>query len=101
MRRAARTDRNHAEIRDRLRQIPGVSVYDTSGVGHGFPDLVVGARGITRLLEIKDGAKAPSARALTPDQRRFIAAWHGSQVHVVETLAQALICLGLPAQEDR
>ena len=67
MRRAARTDANHATIRDALRSV-GCSVADTSAVGQGFPDLVIGFRGATMLIEVKDGSKAPSRRKLTPEQ---------------------------------
>ena len=76
MRRAAKTDANHAEIVAALRKI-GASVHDTSAVGRGFPDLVVGLRGRNWLIECKDGAKAPSARKLTPDQIEFKATWRG------------------------
>jgi hypothetical protein len=90
MRRAAKVDRNHAEIRDALRSFPGVTVRDCSHVGGGFPDLVVGFRGITMLLEIKDGAKVPSARRLTSHQRTFAEQWTGSPIWVVESVAQAI-----------
>lgn len=81
MRRAARTDANHREIVDALRKV-GASVADTSGVGGGFPDLVVGVRGITFLLEVKDGSKPPSARKLTEDQAEFARMWRGHWVCV-------------------
>ena len=76
MRRAAKTDANQAEIVAALRNI-GASVHDTSAVGRGFPDLVVGMRGRNYLIECKDGAKVPSARKLTPDQIEFKATWRG------------------------
>ena len=81
MRRAARTDRNHAEVVKALRAV-GASVADTSRVGGGFPDLVVGMRGQSFLLEVKDGRKPPSARKLTPEQERFAAEWGGHWVCV-------------------
>lgn len=88
MRRAARTDANHAEIVRVLTKI-GVSVADTSRVGSGFPDLVVGFRGKNLLLEVKDGRKSPSRRKLTAGQQEFAAAWRG-QVRTVESVAEAL-----------
>lgn len=95
MRHAARTDANHAAIRDGLRA-SGCTVADTSGAGAGFPDLAVGLRSRNYLLEIKDGAKPPSTRKLTPDQVKFHSAWRG-QVHVVTTLGEALqVVTGLP-----
>ena len=89
-RRAARTDANHARIRTGLRTVPGVTVRDCSHVGGGFPDLLVGYRKRTILMEVKDGAKAASARKLTPAQVAFHAGWTGSPIWVVETLDQAL-----------
>lgn len=97
MRRAARTDGNHAEIRDGLRGA-GVLVHDTSNQGGGFPDLVCRGVGAKRdrivLLELKDGELAPSRRALTVDEERFHGNWRGCEVHVVETLAEALAAVG-------
>lgn len=87
-RRAARTDENHARIRDGLRAF-GATVADTSRAGAGFPDLVVGYHGANFLLEVKDGSKPPSRRVLTDDQREFHVRWRG-QVHVVCELDQAI-----------
>lgn len=96
MRRAARTDANHAEIRDALRKA-GVRVEDCSHVGNGFADLVGFFHGHTTLLECKDGNKPPSARKLTPDQERFheSARQGGVKIHVVENVEQALAVFGM------
>lgn len=83
MRRAARTDANQAQIMRALRAI-GCKVKDTSRLGDGFPDLVVGYRGRLTLMEVKDGSKPPSERKLTPDQEKFHAEWAGLPVYVVE-----------------
>lgn len=88
-RRAARTDANHAEVVRALRQA-GCSVFDTSSVGGGFPDLVVGCGGKTMLMEIKDGAKPPSARRLTPAQLELHAAWRGGPIAVVMDVESAI-----------
>lgn len=72
-----------------LRKI-GCRVAITSAAGGGFPDLVVGRGGVIRLLEVKDGDKAPSRRALTPEQVVFHEEWKGQPVHVVESVEQAL-----------
>jgi hypothetical protein len=90
MRRAAKVDANHAAIRDAMRQFPGVTVRDTSHVGDGFPDLIVGFRNRTLLVEIKDGAKVKSARKLTDHQRRFHEQWTGSPIWIVESVSQAM-----------
>lgn len=91
MRRAAKVDDNQAEIVAALRKI-GASVQPLHAVGQGCPDLLVGWRGITSLLEVKDGKKPPSARKLTPDQEKWHAAWMG-QVTVVETVEQAILAV--------
>lgn len=89
MRRAARTDANQIAIIKALRAI-GASVADTSGVGGGFPDLVVGHRGCLWLMECKDGKKPPSARKLTPAQEKFVDAWKDCAVVVVKSEAEAI-----------
>lgn len=88
MRRAAKVDDNQAEIVAALRKI-GASVQPLHAVGQGCPDLLVGWRGMTSLLEVKDGKKPPSARKLTEDQEKWHANWRG-QVAVVETIEQAI-----------
>lgn len=88
MRRAAKVDDNQAEIVAALRKI-GASVQPLHAVGQGCPDLLVGWRGMTSLLEVKDGKKPPSARKLTEDQEKWHANWRG-QVAVVETVEQAI-----------
>ena len=93
MRRAARTDDNQAEIVRGLRAI-GATVQSLAAVGAGVPDLLVGWQGANVLLELKDAAKAPSKRKLTPDQVAWHQAWRG-QVATVETLKDALAALGI------
>jgi hypothetical protein len=100
VRRAAKVDANQAEIVKALRDA-GCGVLDLSGVGDGCPDLLVHpptfpACRIGVLLEVKDGAKPPSARKLTPAQLKFHAAWKG-YVFVVENIEQALQAVGLAA----
>lgn len=93
MRRAARTDANHAEIVAALRAV-GATVRSLAAVGSGVPDLLVGFRGTNVLLEVKDGRKPPSARKLTPDEERFLATWRGRAV-VVESVSEALAAIGV------
>lgn len=91
MRRAAKVDRNQAEIVKALRQA-GYSVHDTSRLGGGFPDLVVGLHSVNVLLEVKDGDAVPSKRKLTKDESEFFDTWKGA-VFIVEDVAGALnIC---------
>lgn len=57
-----------------------------ASVGDGVPDLLVGFRGQTLLVEVKDGALPPSGRALTQDQWEWHAAWRGSPVWVISSV---------------
>lgn len=85
MRRAARIDANQPGIVKALRKIPGMSV-----VIIGRPvDLAVGYGGKSYLFEIKDPAKPPSKRCLTPDQVEFFLTWSG-HVEKVETVDEIL-----------
>jgi hypothetical protein len=45
-------------------------------------------------LEIKDGTKPPSKRALTPEQRAFFAGWKGQAI-VVNSIREALEAVGV------
>jgi hypothetical protein len=90
-RRAAKVDANQPEIVDALRRA-GASVRHTHMIGAGFPDIAVGYRSQTVLVEIKDGSKPPSARKLTADEARFFEEWRGAAA-VVETVDDALALL--------
>jgi Holliday junction resolvase len=89
MRRTHRRDKTHAAIVTELRQM-GYSVADTSTVGNDFPDLVIGRRGVTALVEAKSRSREshvgrvtdPAVALLTDGQRRFRDAWRGSRVLV-------------------
>lgn len=93
MRRAARVDDNQAEIVAALRRA-GCSVCSLAGVGKGCPDLVVGLRGVTYLLEVKDGSKCPSKRRLTAGEQQWHENWRG-HVAVVSSVDEALDAVGL------
>ena len=84
---AARTDDNQKEIVEFLIKA-GCSVIDTSGAHDGFPDLVVGKSGITVLVEIKDGGKAPSRRKLT-DKQEIVHNTFDGAITVIESVEQA------------
>ena len=93
MRRAAKIDDNQPAIVAALRKA-GCSVRSMAAMGEGFPDLCVGLRGKSYLLEIKDGDKSPSRRGLTPEQRTFFATWQG-HAQVVNDVSQAFEAVGL------
>lgn len=86
-------DGNHDHIKHSLKKI-GCSVADTADMGDGFPDLVVGCRGINYLFEVKDPAASNQRRKLTPDQRVFFEGWRG-QVHKIETVTDAMDVMGI------
>ena len=88
MRRTHKVDSNQPEIVADLRKI-GASVHSTAMVGNGLPDIVVGMFGKNWLFEIKDPAKPPSARKLTPKEKDFHALWQGD-VSVIHTTEDAL-----------
>ena len=90
MRRAARVDRNQAEIVAALRQI-GATVQPLHSVGEGCPDLLVGYRGQNWLIEVKDWQAAKADRELNERQRDWHGGWKG-QVAKIET-ADAAIAL--------
>ena len=89
----ARLDANQAEVVEALRAMPdGCFVQSLAMVGVGTPDLLVMYRGRIVLMEVKDGAKSPSERKLTPAEAK----WHrmsaavGVTVAVVESGEQAV-----------
>lgn len=88
---AAKVDANQAEL-VRVLRAAGASVQLLHAVGKGCPDLLVGIRGVNVLAEVKDGAKVPSARVLTPDQVLWHRRWRG-QVAIIESPADALALL--------
>lgn len=90
--RAHKIDRNQPEIIRALRAV-GAIVQPLSAVGCGVPDLLVGYRGRNHLLEVKDGARPPSERTLTPDQVEWHGRWRG-EVRVVYDALDALLAIG-------
>ena len=103
-----RVDQNHAEIVRALRQVPGVTVHSLHEMGNGCPDLLVGYRSITTMIEVKT-AKG-KLNAMQEDWHRR---WTGSPVVIIrneqdiETLittlnatVQALAQASVTMQED-
>ena len=89
---AAKVDRNQSEIVDALRKA-GCTVAHTHAAGAGFPDIAAGYRGVTYLIEIKDGLLPPSARTLTKPQVEWHEAWKG-HVCIVTSVEEALLAVG-------
>jgi hypothetical protein len=87
MRMVARRDANERRLIDALRAC-GAYVKQINDAG-AF-DLLVYYRGHTLLLEVKDGDKPPSARALSPAEAKFHAEWPGQNLHIVTSEQEAL-----------
>ncbi len=85
---AKRIDQNQTEIIETLRLL-GCSVANTSRMGMGFPDIVIGLNGKNYLIEIKNGSKPPSAQALTSPEKRFHQFWRG-QITVIKSTKEAI-----------
>lgn len=84
-RQAAKRDGNERAIVVGLRRA-GASVQQLSA--KGCPDLLVGFRQRTHLLEVKEPGKK-----LTPDQTEWHGYWQGAEVHVVHDLREAISVL--------
>ena len=93
VRRAAKTDANQDQIVSAFRAA-GAYVQSLAAVGKGVPDLLVGYKGQTYLVEVKDGNKPPSQRKLTEDQIKWHNDWTGGSLSVIESPEQALKLIG-------
>lgn len=82
---AKRVDSNQKEIVKAFKDL-GCSVFDTSRVGQGFPDLLVGRNKKTVLVEIKSSEKA----VFTTAQELFMTNWRGSTVVRINDIEGAI-----------
>lgn len=85
---ARRVDDNQGEIVLALRAA-GATVRVVSQ-GDGLPDLLVGYRNHTILMEVKDGKKPPSRQSLTPAEEKFHNEWTGGTCVIVNSVESAL-----------
>ena len=88
--RGKKTDANQSAIVAVLREV-GATVVDLSAVGRGVPDLLVGFRGVSYLLEVKN---VKGKNRTTPDQDVFYAWWRGAPAIIVRTADEALSAIG-------
>ena len=58
--------------------------------GDGLPDILCAYKGVTALLEVKDGDKPPSQRKLTPAEEKFFQEWTGGILVIVNSVQEAL-----------
>ena len=95
MRRAARRDANEKEVIAALRE---AGAFVKAVNDEGLFDLIVGyigpsGREHALFLEVKDGAKPPSARALTPAEAKFHEEWPLSNLFIVISAEHAVALL--------
>lgn len=83
------TDLNQRAIVKALKQVHAAVGVITQGTT-GIPDLVVGWRGRTVLMEVKRSAKAP----MTAGQVEFHRRWKGAPIVRVVTVDEALQAIG-------
>jgi len=88
MRRAARVDRNHAEIVDALRKC-GARVLDLSRVGRGCPDLLVHVGRLLVLVEVK----TPQGTWTEAQERFREAGWPVITITDVQRVPQVIATL--------
>ena len=87
MRRAARRDAGEQDIIQAMR---ACGAYVKAVNAEGTFDLLCHYNGRTLLLEVKDGTKPPSARRLTDAEQRFHDEWPGDNLHIVNSVQEAL-----------
>lgn len=80
-------DKNEPEIVEALEAV-GASVTRISH--QGVPDLLVGYRGVTKLIEVKNG-KAK----LNPNQVVWWQNWRGGLLHTARSIEDALNIIGI------
>jgi len=88
-RRAARTDNNHAEIRDAIRAT-GRYCHDCSAYGNGFPDLLC----FNDYMQVVLFEVKPIGGRLTEAELKFHASYPGP-LFIVRTAEMALEYLGM------
>ena len=91
LRTASRVDANQPAIVERLRAI-GAYVLHVHQLKNCF-DLLVGYRGRTFIIEVKDPSQPANKRKLTPGEAKFRDEWKGSPYYVVHTFDEALAIL--------
>lgn len=92
--RAKRVDGNQRQIISAL-EAAGASVVDASRMGQGFPDLVIGYRNVTLLMECKDPKTAYGKKGANQNQKAFMETWKGGPVAIVDGPEAALRALGV------
>ncbi len=84
--RGAAKDGNQKGIEQALKKLEGVSYFDTSALGRGFPDLTVGYNGVNYYFEIKKKCVNP-LKELTKSEEKFMME-HQGHYAVVTTIEE-------------
>ncbi len=95
MRHTHRTDANQKEIVSKLREL-GAKVVLLHNVGNSCPDLLVGYRGRTWLMEAKGESmrkRFSKTGGLSPGQVDWHDAWPGGELVTVNSPAQEVYAL--------
>jgi hypothetical protein len=95
MRRAARRDHGEGDIIKAMRE---AGAYVKVINDEGLFDLLVSYKGPSGrhhclMLEVKDGAKPPSARRLTDAEQKFHDEWPGDNLYIVNSVEEAIALL--------
>lgn len=86
-------DKNHDRIAAAL-EAAGATTLDTSIMGGGFPDLLVGFNGVDFLLEIKNPDTQYGRSGLSDEQILYHSKWRGKRIQVVRNEEEALAAIG-------
>lgn len=78
-------DKNQQELVAAFKKL-GCSVFDTSQVGYGFPDLIVGCAGLAHLVEVKNPENHYGRSGLSASQQAFARDWRGGKLFVVSSV---------------
>lgn len=80
-----RKDINQKQIIEALNKL-GASVINLSNVGGGVPDIIVGFRGLTIPIEIKNDSNWYGKKGLSTSQKTFRASWRGGEIYTANTI---------------
>ncbi len=86
----ASKDANHDPVANTFRDL-GCSVLDTHlPVVPGYPDLLVGHRGVNYMVEVKNPETAYGRKGLSVSQTDFTASWRGATPILVTSTDEAI-----------
>jgi Holliday junction resolvase len=95
---ASRVDNNHKEIVIALKEA-GASIIDMAKLGGGLPDLIVGYKGQTFLVEIKNLKTQYGRAGLNKNQKKWLQEWTGGPFSMVTDVESALRAIGFVKEE--